>query len=301
MEYDVIIIGAGPGGLSAALYASRAGLRTLVLEGSGVGGQMNYTTDVENYIGFIGTGPELSEKMREQTEKFGAKFSGEKVQSIIGAEFPVKTVKTRKNDYRTKNIIIATGANPKKLGVQGEEELRGAGVSYCATCDGAFFKGKTAVVSGGGNTAFTDALYLANFCEKVIIIHRRDKFRASAALVNRAKQNSKISILTTSTIEKIQGDNIVKSVVVRNTLSGKMTVLDTDAVFVAVGRTPETSLFASLLKQDESGYIVTDEHMRTSVQGIYAIGDVRNTPLRQIVTAAADGAIAATDIAEKLN
>lgn len=301
MEYDVIIIGAGPGGLSAALYASRAGLKTLVLEGSGVGGQMNYTTDVENYIGFIGTGPELSEKMRAQTAKFGAEFSGEKVKEIKSAELPIKTVKTRKNDYRTKTIIIATGANPKKLAIPGEEELRGAGVSYCATCDGAFFKGKTAMVAGGGNTAFTDALYLANFCERVTIVHRRDKFRASAALVGRAKANPKIMILTNSTIEKIQGDNVVKSVVIRNTISGKMAVADTDCVFVAVGRTPETSLFGALLELDEAGYIVTDANMRTSISGIYAIGDVRNTPLRQIVTACADGAVAATDIAEHLN
>lgn len=297
MDFDVIIIGGGPGGLSAGLYAGRANLKTLILEGTGIGGQVNYTTDIDNYPGFLGTGPELSEKMREQTEKFGVVFSAENVKEIVNPSAEIKTVRTRRNEYRAKAVIIATGANPRLLGVDGEERLKGAGVSYCATCDGAFFKDKTVLVAGGGNTAFEEALYLSKFCRAVYLIHRSEKFRASKSLVDRVKANSKILIRTNEQIEKIQGDSAVKSVVLMHTISKKITVLDTEAVFVAIGRIPENSLVKDFIKLDESGYIITDENMRTSINGIYAIGDVRKTPLRQIVTAASDGAIAATDIA----
>lgn len=297
MDFDVIIIGGGPGGLSAGIYAGRANLKTLIIEGTGVGGQVNYTTDIDNYPGFFGTGPELSEKMREQTEKFGVIFSQENVKEIANPLSSIKTVRTRRNEYRAKAVIIATGATPRLLGVDGEERLKGAGVSYCATCDGAFFKDRTVLVAGGGNTAFEEALYLSKFCQKVYLIHRNEKFRASKSLIERVKQNSKILIRTNEQIEKIQGTDSVKSVVLMHTISKKITVLDTDAVFVAIGRNPENSLVKDFLKLDEAGYIITDENMRTSVNGIYAIGDVRKTPLRQIVTAASDGAVAATDIA----
>ena len=297
MDFDVIIIGGGPGGLSAGVYAGRANLKTLILEGTGIGGQVNYTTDIDNYPGFFGTGPELSAKMREQTEKFGVIFSSENVKEIKNPSADVKIVRTRKNEYRAKAIIIATGANPRMLGVDGEERLKGAGVSYCATCDGAFFKDKTVAVTGGGNTAFEEALYLSKFCQKVYIIHRSEKFRASKSLVDRVRENSKILIRTNEQIEKIQGDMAVKSLVLMHTISKKITVLDTDAVFVAIGRNPENSLVKDFIELDEAGYIVTDENMRTNVVGIYAVGDVRKTPLRQIITAASDGAIAANDIA----
>lgn len=296
MDFDVIIIGAGPGGLTAGIYCGRANLKTLILEGSGAGGQVNYTTDIDNYPGFFGTGPELSEKMREQTMKFGVTFSQERVKEIANPEGNMKIVRTRRNEYRAKAIIIATGANPRTLGVDGEERLKGAGVSYCATCDGAFFKDRTVLVVGGGNTAFEEALYLSKFCRAVYLVHRSEKFRAIASLVEKAKQNPKILIRTNEQIEKIQGENAVKSVVLKHTLSSRIGVLDTDAVFVAAGRLPENSLVRDIVEIDEYGYVVTDENMRTSVEGIYAVGDVRKTPLRQIVTAAADGAVAANDV-----
>lgn len=300
MDFDVIIIGAGPGGLAAGIYCGRANLKTLILEGQGVGGQVNYTADIDNYPGFFGTGPELSEKMREQTMRFGVTFSTERAREIANPKADIKIVRTRRNEYRAKAIIISTGANPRTLGVDGEERLKGAGVSYCATCDGAFFKDRTVLVVGGGNTAFEEAVYLSKFCQKVYLVHRNEKFRASARLVEKAKANSKIIIRTNEQIEKIQGDNAVKSVVLKHTLSSRMGVLDTDAVFVAVGRVPENSIVKEIVTLDEYGYIVTDENMRTSAAGIYAVGDVRNTPLRQIVTAASDGAIAANDIASTL-
>lgn len=300
MDFDVIIIGGGPGGLSCALYTARANLKTLVLEGTGIGGQVNYTYEVDNYLGFWGTGAELSEKMRSQVEKFDVTFLSEKVKEITDWDKEMKTVKTRRNTYRAKAIVIATGANPRLLGVDGEERLKGAGVSYCATCDGAFFKDKTVMVVGGGNTALEDAVYLSKFCRAVYLVHRRDGFRANAKLLEKVRNSQKILIKTNEVVEKIQGDSAVKSVVLRHTLSSKISVVDTEAVFVAIGRNPETSLVSAKLALDNSGYIITDENMRTNIAGVYAIGDVRNTPLRQIVTAAADGAVAANDIVQKL-
>ena len=297
MDFDVIIIGAGPAGLTAALYCGRANLKTLILESIGAGGQLNYTSEIDNYPGFFGKGSELAEKFRTQALKFGGVFSSEKVLEVKILQGGTKSVRTRKNEYRARALIIATGASPRLLGVDGEERLKGAGVSYCATCDGAFFKDKTVLVAGGGNTAFQEALYLSKFCKAVYLVHRRDSFRASASLVEKVKNSPKITIKTNETIEKIQGEAAVKSVVLKHTLSARMSVLDTSAVFVAAGRIPNSGLFKDILRLDEGGYIVTDENMRTSADGIYAVGDVRTTPLRQIITAAADGAVAANDIA----
>ena len=295
MDFDVIIIGAGPAGLTSALYLGRANLKTLILESTGVGGQLNYSYEVDNYPGFFGKGVELAEKMREQAMRFGGVFSSEKVLKIGVLDDGTKFVKTRKNEYRAKSVIIATGASPRPLGVEGEKEFIGRGVSYCATCDGAFFKDKNVIVVGGGNTAFQDALYLSKFCHSVFLIHRRDTFRASAFLVDKVK-NSKILVRTNEVVEKIEGNDMVTSVVLKNTLTKKSTVLDTSALFIAVGRIPNSDLAKGLLDLDENGYIITDEHMRTNIDGIYAVGDVRKTPLRQIITAAADGAVAADDI-----
>lgn len=295
MDFDVIIIGAGPAGLTSALYLGRANLKTLILESTGVGGQLNYSYEVDNYPGFFGKGVELAEKMREQAMKFGGIFSSEKVLNIGVLDDGTKFVKTRKNEYRAKSVIIATGASPRPLGVEGEKEFIGRGVSYCATCDGAFFKDKNVAVVGGGNTAFQDALYLSKFCHSVFLIHRRDAFRASAFLVDKVK-NSKILVRTNEVVEKIEGNDMVTSVVLKNNITKKSTVLDTSALFIAVGRVPNSDLAKGLLDLDKNGYIITDEHMRTNMDGIYAVGDVRKTPLRQIITAAADGAIAADDI-----
>jgi len=295
MDFDVIIIGAGPAGLTAALYLGRANLKTLILESTGIGGQLNYSYEVDNYPGFFGKGVELAEKMREQAMKFSSVFSSEKVLSIGVLDDGTKFVKTRKNEYRAKSVIIATGASPRPLDVEGEKEFVGRGVSYCATCDGAFFKDKNVAVVGGGNTAFQDALYLSKFCHSVFLIHRRGTFRASAFLVDKVK-NSKILVRTNEVVEKIEGKDMVTSVVLKNSLTEKSTVLDTSALFIAVGRIPNSDLTKGLLNLDENGYIITDEHMRTNIDGIYAVGDIRKTPLRQIITAAADGAVAADDI-----
>lgn len=296
MDFDVIIIGAGPGGLNAALYCARANLKTLVLESSGAGGQINYTYSVDNYLGFCGTGAELSEKMHKQVQEFGVAFAYETVLEIKNHYSELKTVRTRRNEYRAKAIIISTGAKPRMLGIDGEERLKGAGVSYCATCDGAFFKDKIVAVVGGGNTAFEDAEYLSKFCKLVYLIHRSEVFRANARLTDKVKANPKIVIKTNEIVEKIQGDTAVKSIVIKHALSSRIGIIDTDAVFVAVGRLPQTELVKDFLELDPAGYIKTDENMRTSANGIYAVGDVRVTPLRQIITAAADGAVAANYI-----
>lgn len=300
MDFDVIIIGAGPGGLNASLYCGRANLKTLILESTGAGGQLNYTTDIDNYIGFSGTGAALAQKMREQALSFGATLSNERVSEIKICPDGSKLVKTRRSEYRAKAIIIATGASPRLLGADGEEDFKGMGVSYCATCDGAFYKGKVVLVVGGGNTAFEEALYLSKFCKLVYLVHRRETFRANASLIEKVQNNPKIVIKTNETIEKIQGDKLVKSVVLKHTLSSRITLLETACVFVAAGRLPNNALVKDIVKLDKNGYIITDENMKTSVNGIYAVGDVRNTPLRQIVTAVSDGAVAASDIAAKL-
>lgn len=294
--YDVIIVGAGPAGLSAALYASRGGLKTLVIEKLSHGGQAALTYEVDNYLGFGDTpsGMELTEKMYAHAQRFGAEFKSETVKSIENADDKIKLVRTRKNVYETKSIIFALGAKPKKLGIEGEDEFAGMGVSYCATCDGMFFKDKDAIVVGGGNTAFEDALYLARFCENVALIHRRSEFRAEKSLVDKARANEKIILITDTVTEKIMGDKSVEAIKVKNLQTGEVTKIAASAVFVAVGTSPETALVKDILNLNSGGFIVTDEHMRTSVDGIFAAGDARDTVLRQIITAAADGAVAAT-------
>ncbi len=302
MVYDIAIIGGGAAGLSAAIYAARGGMKTVLFEGTGFGGQVNYTADVDNYLGIPRiSGLELANRMHAHAENFDCEFKRENIREIKDIAKPIKKLVTRSNIYETRTVILATGAKPKKLDVQGEAELSGAGVSYCATCDGAFSNGKTAAVIGGGNTAFEDALYLSGICSKVYIIHRSEKFRADKTLVEKAKKTPTIEFLTNRRVEKIQGTDSVKSLVTVNTVSGKVDVVNTDSVFIAIGRVPESKLLKDSAKLASDGSVICDEYMCAGIAGIYAAGDVRNTPLRQIVTAAADGAIAATSAINYIN
>lgn len=297
-KYDIVIIGAGPAGLNAALYSARAGLKTLVLERLFAGGQAATTSEVDNFIGTgkIG-GAALCMQMEKQAKSFGAEVKYEDVLSLDTSE---KKIVTKKNTYLARAVIIATGASPRKIGIDGEEKFRGRGVSYCATCDGGFFKDKTVCVIGGGDTAAEDALYLSNICKKVYVIHRRDKFRAAAKTVEKLYNNSKIEIVLNTVAEKINGGDFVNSVSVKNVASGEKREISTDAVFVAAGNIPSNALFKGMIKTDENGYIIVDKNMRTDKENIYAAGDVCQKPLRQIITACADGAVAASSAAEDI-
>lgn len=297
--YDVIIIGGGPGGMSAAIYCARAGLKTIMLEKLGLGGQAALTFEIDNYPGFPDTisGMELSAKFKMQVIRFGAEIKTEHVKNIEISADGIKTVYTRKNSYTAKKLILSLGAKPKKLEIDGEDRLAGAGVSYCATCDGALFKGQKTAVVGGGDTAFTDAIYLSKYSTEVTLIHRRDTFRANRLLVERVRQIPKIQIITNSIVQKIIGDSCVKEIEVLNTNTGEVRKLDTAAVFAAIGIQPQTELVKDLLTLDKYGFVITDENMMTEIDGVYAVGDMRKTPLRQIVTAVSDGAVAATHAA----
>ncbi len=302
MNYDIAIIGGGAAGLSAAIYAARGGMKTVLFESTGFGGQVNSTSDVDNYLGLFGiSGPELSQKMHSHAEKFQVDFKTDKVREIKVIPGSIKRIVTRKETFDAKAVIVATGAAPRKLGIQGEDEFQGSGVSYCATCDGAFMKDKTVAVIGGGNTAFEDAIYLSKIAKMVYLINRSSKFRADKLLVDKASKIPNITIITDTKPEKIQGDMTVKSLIVSHSVSGKIKVIDLDAVFIAIGRIPEISLVEGLVNTKEDKSIITDEKMRTSVPGLFAAGDVRNTPLRQIITAAADGAVAANSAIGYIN
>lgn len=294
--YDIIIIGAGPAGLSSAIYAGRGALKTLVIEALSVGGQMNKTYEIDNYPGVFDNpdGIEMSSRMKKHAEKFNIEFTVETVKEIIDIDKEIKTVKTRKNTYETKTIIFATGANPRKLNVLGEDEFYGLGVSYCATCDGPFFKDKDTVVVGGGNTAFEEALFLSKFSKSVTIIHRRDKFKAAKTLVDNAVNNPKIKILSNYTVQEILGHKTMEKIIIKSTINDEIKELDADGLFIAIGVIPNSELAKKYVKVNEQGFIITDEFMNTNISGVYACGDVRNTPLRQIITAASDGAIATT-------
>lgn len=307
--YDVVIIGAGPAGMTAAVYTSRANLSTLMIERGIPGGQMANTEEVENYPGFDHIlGPELSTKMFEHAKKFGAEYAYGDVSEIIDGE-AYKTIISGKKQYKTRTIIIATGAEYKKMGVPGEQELGGRGVSYCAVCDGAFFKNKNLIVVGGGDSAVEEGVYLTRFAEKVTIVHRRDQLRAQKILQDRAFNNEKVDFIWNSTVKEVHAkDGKVGSVTLTSTVDGTESVVETDGVFVYVGMQPLTAPFAALNILNEAGYVVTNEKMETAVPGIYAAGDVRDKTLRQIVTATGDGSIAAQaaqhyveELNEKLN
>ena len=291
-DYDLVVIGGGPAGLTAGLYASRARLNTLLVEKIVPGGQVLITDWVENYPGFSGiSGPDLIDKMVAQAKQFDLKIESNEVLSIDFSG-DIKKIKLYDREISTRAIIIASGASPRTLGV-GEDQYTGRGLSFCATCDGPFFKDKTVVAVGGGDTAVQESIYLTKFVKKVYLVHRRNELRATKILQERALQNDKIEIVWDSVVTDIHGKDGVESVQIKNVKTGDVKTLKTDGCFIWVGILPNTNFLGDDLALDDSGFIVTDGHMQTSVPGVFAAGDVRNTPLRQIATAVGDAAIAA--------
>lgn len=292
MVYDMVIIGGGPAGLTAGIYAKRAMLNAVLLEKMGVGGQIIVTDLVENFPGFQEiSGAELAGKFEQHARKFGLETKSMAEVTNIEDRGKTKVVKTGEGEFETKTVIITTGTTPKKLGAKGELELIGRGVSYCATCDGFFFRDKTVVVVGGGDSAITEAIYLTKMAKKVIVVHRRDRLRAEKINQEHAFANPKISFVWDSVVEEIAGMHVVDKVMVRNVKTKAVSEIKTDGVFIYVGLIPNTG-FADV-KKDDWGFIITDDCRETSVKGIFAAGDCRVTPLRQIATAVGDGAIAA--------
>jgi thioredoxin reductase (NADPH) len=300
MMKDLIIIGGGPAGLTAGLYSSRARVDTLVIEKGMPGGQVMTTEWVENYPGFEDglSGPDLSLKMKLQAEKFGLKISHGTVSEVITDGDIKKLIMEDGLSYEAKALIIATGASLRHLGVEGEEKFRGRGVSYCATCDGAFFRDKKLVVAGGGNTAVEEAVFLTRFVSELHVVHRRDKLRADKIIQERAFQNPKIKLEWNSVIDRINGSDTVESVTLKDVNTNEKRELETDGVFIFIGYDPNVDAFKDIVELDENNNIIVDRTMATSVPGIYAAGDVTNSPLNQIVTAVGEGALAAVS-AEK--
>ena len=292
--FDVIIIGGGPAGYSAALYASRAGLDTLVIEKLSAGGQMTLTGDIDNYPGFEEgiDGFTLGLKMQQSAERFGAKTEYDEIISVDFAH-EIKILNGAASSYKSKTVVIATGANPRELGLDKEKEFIGKGVHYCAHCDGRFYKDKTVVVVGGGNSAVSDALYLSKLARKVYLVHRRDSLRAEQIFVNALEKAENIEIIWNSEVEEILSENKFSGVRLLSVLNKKYEDIYADGLFVSIGRIPATGLFAEQILLDNNGYIVADESTKTSVKGVFAAGDVRSKVLRQVVTAVSDGAIAA--------
>lgn len=300
-RYDVAVIGGGPAGYTAALYSSRAGRSTVLFEKGSPGGQMGITSVIENYPGFESVdGFTLAVNMQNQAKNAGAVILNETVISVSLTE-KTKTVVSSGGEYEADAVIIATGAKPRLLGVTGEKEYTGHGVSYCATCDGMFFRKKQVAVCGGGETALEDALYLSNICEKVTVIHRREGFRATRHTVEKCKGKENIEFVLNATVSEITGDGGRVSGVKITYTDGKSGTLPCSAVFVAIGRVPETELFTGQITADESGYIIAGEDCMTNIGGVFAAGDVRTKSLRQIVTAASDGAMAAKSAEEWIN
>ena len=289
--YDLLILGAGPAGLTAGIYGARGGLKTVIVEKKSFGGQASITPEIENFPGIANIdGFTLTFNMQEQAKALGVTFVYDEVEGVVleGAD---KSVTTKNNgEIKAKTMVIACGAEATRLGVDGEIDLVGKGVSYCATCDGRFFRNKPVAVVGGGNTAVEDALYLSNFASEVHLIHRRDSLRASKILQDKILQ-SNVKILWNSTVEKLEG-NPLEKIIVKNTKTGETASVDAKCLFVAIGQTPSSAQFLDKLN-NENGYILADENMRTNIEGVFVAGDIRKTPLRQIITACADGAIAA--------
>ena len=300
MLYDIIIIGAGPAGLTSAIYAKRANKNILVLEAKNYGGQIINTLDIENYPANEHiSGFDFATNLYNQAKNFGAEIKYEKVVDInnLGKE---KEVITTKNTYKTKTIIIATGSENRKLGLPNEDEFASKGISYCATCDGAFYKEKTVAVVGGGNTALEDALYLADLASKVYLIHRRDEFRGEESTINLLKEKDNIEFLYNSNVTKLNTKDRLESIEVTSN-DGEIRTIDVDALFIAIGRIPENQNFAKLINLDNAGYIISNEYCHTNVEGIFVAGDNRVKELRQLVTATSDGAIAAVEAIKYIN
>lgn len=292
-NYDVIILGGGPAGFSAGLYCARGALKTAIIDISMLGGQPSNYLEIENYLGFkkIG-GYDLTEKFEQHLDMFGAdKYPMQEILSVDLVSTP-KVIKTKEGLFKSASVIIATGASPMKLGIKGEEEFLGRGVSYCAVCDGSFYQDKVVAVVGGGNSAVEEAIYLTNFASKVYIIHRRDELRADKIIQQRAFNNQKIEFVWDSVAEEIRGEDLVKSILIKNTKTGDISELNIDGVFPYIGIIPNVNYITGQIEQDSRGFIQTDLTMKTSLDGVYAVGDVRNTPLRQVITAVSDGAVA---------
>lgn len=294
LPFDVVVIGGGPAGLTAGIYCARAGMKTLLIERAILGGQVSLCSSIENYPGFPSgiSGVELAARFEDQAKKFGVETVWGEVQKIK-LEGSLKKVELMDNTFSAKTMIIAIGTEPKKLGIPGESELRGKGVSYCATCDGAFYKDKDIVVIGGGNSAIQEAIFLTKFASKVTVVHRRDRLRADQILADRVVSEPKIDMVWDSVPLSVNGNSAVESVTVKNVNDGKEKKVRCDGVFVYIGESPSTGIFKGLLKLSEEGFIIVDDRMRASAEGVFAAGDVCHKNFRQIATAVGDGAIAA--------
>jgi thioredoxin reductase (NADPH) len=293
---NIIIIGSGPAGFTAALYTARANLNPLLFTGDEIGGQVSITNEVENYPGFPEgtTGPELVQLMQKQAERFGARIEIDAVTEVDFTRGSPFTLKTRNGEYRAKSVIVCTGASPRRLGVPGENDMIGKGVSFCATCDGFFFRGRDVVVVGGGDSALEEALFLTRFVNSVRVVHRRDQLRAGATLQRRARQNEKISFVWDTVVEEIAGDGAaVGAVKVKNVKTGELSEMPAAGVFVYIGHIPNSWLFKGQLEMDEAGYLIADRFMRTSVPGVFAAGEIQDSHFRQVATSVGQGCAAA--------
>ena len=295
--YDVVIIGAGPAGYTAGIYCSRARHNTLLISGILPGGQLMNTTDVENYPGFSDgiMGPDLMTVMRKQTEKMGTKIIDDEVTSVDFKSNPLK-VKTASEEFEARTVIVCTGANPRKIGLDGEQTFAGKGVSYCATCDGAFFKDQELIVVGGGDSAMEEATFLTKFASTVHIVHRREEFRASKIMQERALANEKIKVHFNCTVKDIQGDQKFQKVILNNTKTNEDETLEAGGLFVAIGHEPNSKMFQNQLELDENGYVIIKNNTETSIPGVFCAGDVHDHRYRQAVTAAGFGCMAAIDV-----
>ncbi len=299
---DIIILGSGCAGLTAAIYAARANLNPLVITGSEFGGQIATTTEVENYPGFPNglQGPELTEQMKQQAERFGARLEYDEVIEVDLKRKPL-LVKTYNTAYEAQSLIVATGASPRKLGVPGEQELTGRGVSYCATCDGFFFKGKEIMVVGGGDSALQEGLFLTRFGSHVTVVHRRDQLRAGPALIEKAQRNEKMSFLWNKVVTQIDGDGMMKSVQLKDVVTGESSEATVNGLFIYIGHLPNTSLFAGQLDMDHEGYLIVDSNLHTNVPGVLAAGEVHDKRFRQAIVSAGFGCMAALEAGKYLD